>query len=406
MNLLVICLANLRHQPLVHLLHLALMALGTALIAALLLISTQLQERLTRDAQGIDLVIGAKGSPLQLILSSVYHLDAPTGNISWTEAARWAAHPQVERAVPIALGDSARGYRIVGATPEFLSFYGAELAQGGLWQRPMQAVVGAEVAAAGLAMDAGFAGVHGLDGGQSHAEHSYTVSGQLVPTGTVLDRLILTSLESVWQLHGEHHDDDDHAHQAHAAHEAHAEQPDAREITALLLRYRSPLAAAFLPQAINAGEARLQAAAPAQEMLRLFELLGLGTQALQLLGGMLVLIAGLSIFAALYSAMETRQYDLAVLSTLGASRGRIIGLLWLEALLLAFGGTLLGLLLAHAGVGLAGQLLPGMPITGARWVAAEWGLLGLAFGVASLSALLPAARAYRTDVAAILSRGG
>jgi putative ABC transport system permease protein len=406
MNLLVICLANLRHQPLVHLLHLALMALGTALIAALLLISTQLQERLTRDAQGIDLVIGAKGSPLQLILSSVYHLDTPTGNIPWTEAARWAAHPQVERTVPIALGDSLRGYRIVGTTPEFLSFYGADLAHGGLWQRPMQAVVGAEVAAGGLAVGAGFAGVHGLDGGLSHAEHRYTVSGQLAPTGTVLDRLILTSLESVWQLHGEDHDDDDHAHEAQAAHEAHAEQPDGREITALLLRYRSPLAAAFLPQGINAGEGRLQAAAPAQEMLRLFELLGLGTQVLQLLGGMLVLIAGLSIFAALYSAMESRQYDLAVLSTLGASRGRIIGLLWLEALLLAFGGTLLGLLLAHAGVGLAGQLLPGMPFTGARWVAAEWGLLGLAFGVASLSALLPAARAYRSDVAAILSRGG
>jgi putative ABC transport system permease protein len=118
-----------------------------------------------------------------------------------------------------------------------------------------------------------------------------------------------------------------------------------------------------------------------------------------------VLIAGLSIFAALYNAMETRQYDLAILSALGASRARVISLLWLEALLLALAGTLLGLLLGHAGVELAGRLLPDLPLSGRRWVAAEWGLLGLALGVATLSALLPALRAHRTDVAAVLSRG-
>lgn len=395
MNLLVLCLAHLRHQPLAHVLHLTLMALGTALIAALLLIGNQLRERLTRDAHGIDLVIGARGSPLQLVLSSVYHLDVPAGNIALAELDRWSGHPQVERAIPIALGDSIRGYRIVGTTPELLDHYGAQLVQGEPWTQPMQAVVGAEVARQGLRLGARFVGAHGFDGGLAHEDTHYTVSGVLAPTGTVLDRLILTALDSVWQLHDEDHaDEDDHAHVS-----------DAREITALLLRFRSPLAAALLPRAIQQEDGRIQAVAPAQEMLRLFELLGLGLDAVKLLAGVLVLIAGLSIFAALYNAMETRQYDLAILSALGASRARVVSLLWLEALLLALAGTLLGLLLGHAGVEVAGRFLPDLPLSGWRWIGAEWGLLGLALGVATLSALLPALRAHRTDVAAVLSRG-
>lgn len=404
MNLLTLSLAHLRHQPLAHVLHLTLMALGTALIATLLLIGNQLRERLTRDAHGIDLVIGARGSPLQLVLSSVYHLDVPTGNIALAELDRWSRHPQVERAIPIALGDSVRGYRIVGTTPALLDHYGAQLVQGEPWAQPMQAVVGAEVARQGLRLGARFVGAHGFDGGPAHEDAHYTVSGVLAPTGTVLDRLILTALDSVWHLHDEGHAGEDHVAGDDHNHD-HAQEPDTREITAVLLRFRSPLAAALLPRAVQQEDGRIQAVAPAQEMLRLFELLGLGLDALKLLAGVLVLIAGLSIFAALYNAMETRQYDLAILSALGASRARVISLLWLEALLLALAGTLLGLLLGHAGVELAGRLLPDLPLSGRRWLAAEWGLLGLALGVATLSALLPALRAHRTDVAAVLSRG-
>lgn len=394
MNAFSLIIANLRHQKLAHALNLSLMAFATALIAALLLAQSQIENRLARDAQGVDLVIGAKGSPLQLILSAVYQLDAPTGNISYEAAQRWAKNPLIARAVPLSLGDSARGYRIVGTEPGYVDLHGAQFAQGRLWNQPMEAVIGADVAASGLALDASFNGAHGLAGGHEHAD-AYRVVGILKPAGSVIDRLILTSLESVWDLHGEH--ENEHEREAH-------EEP--REITALLLTFKSPLAAATLPRQINA-EAGLQSAAPATELLRLLSLIGVGVDALNALGGLLLTVAALALFAALYNAMETRQYDIAVLRALGATRGAVAALLIGESLTLALIGTLLGLLLAHGALEVIGrwaETAHGFPLTGLTWAPQETALPLLALGVGLIAALLPALRAYRTDVAAVLSQ--
>ena len=138
--------ANLWHTPLTSLVNAILMALGTASIVLLLLAGEQFARVVARDAQGIDLVLGAKGSPVQLVLSSVYHADIPTGNIPFADVARWADDRRVARAIPLSLGDSYRGFRIVGTTPQYADFYAANLAQGRFWQAPLQAVVGAAVA--------------------------------------------------------------------------------------------------------------------------------------------------------------------------------------------------------------------------------------------------------------------
>lgn len=406
MNLPRLAFANLRLNPVTSAVNIALLALGTASIVILLLFSAQLSQTLARDAKGIDLVLGAKGSPVQLVLSSVYHADVPTGNIPKGEADRWAADARVGTAVPLSLGDSYRGFRIVGTTPDYLALYQGQLAQGALWKQPMDAVLGAAVARdSQLELGDALIGSHGLvQGGHTHSHEPYRVVGILQATGTVLDRLVLTSLESVWKLHEErhhhdaaggahHHDDGDHA-------------AGEREITALLIHYRSPLAATTLPLQIN-RESSLQAASPAFELTRLLQLIGVGLDGIRAFAAVLILSAGLGVFAALYGALKARKQDLAMLRCLGATRGELLWSLLLEGLLLAAAGALLGLALGHGIAGALGHWLAathGAGFGGGVFLVEEaWLLLGLlALGFAA--AALPAWQAYRTDVAAALAQ--
>lgn len=414
MTLTRLALANLRASPLTSLVNILLLALGTSSIVLLLLIGDQFASTLARDARGIDLVLGAKGSPVQLVLSSVYHADIPTGNIPKAEADRWAADPRVKTAIPLSLGDSFRGFRIVGTTPDYAVLYQAKLADGRYWNASMEAVAGAAAARDGkLAPGSTFAGAHGLvGGGHVHAGHPYHVVGVLAPTGTVLDRLILTSLDSVWKLHEEHHHEhegedhvEDHDHED-ADHDEHAEAGE-REITAMLLSYSSPLAATTLPRQINI-ESKLQAAAPAFELTRLLQLVGLGLDGLRAFAGVLILTAGFSVFAALYGALKARRYDLAMLRCLGATRFELLLSLLLEGLMLAALGALLGFALGHGAMAALGHWLATtreVSASGWVWLDSETVLLLGLLAVGLIAAALPAWQAYRSDVARTLAAG-
>ena len=464
MNLFRLSLSWLRAQPLNTALNLLLLALGMATITLILLLGHQLQDRLSRDAQGIDLVVGAKGSPLQIILANLYHLDVPTGNIPLHEAMQLSRDPLVARAIPIALGDNYRGYRIVGSSHDYPRHYAAGLTEGRLWRRPMEAVIGHEVArSTGLKVGDHFAGTHGLsEGGELHGDQKYQVVGILHRNASVIDRLVLTSVESVWAVHEDHdhghdhaaerhgdevashnhehhghehakhkhdHHEHKHAHQDHDHHghghaDAHHPAPDEgltghhdehslqeatsdRQITAVLIQYRSPLAAALLPRQINA-RGQLQAAVPAVELSRLLQLLGIGMDTLRLFGLLLILSAGLSMFIALYNNLRERRYDLAVLRSLGASRLRLMNLVLLEGVILSVFGTLLGLAGGHLAAELIGQWLPQaqqLDLRGFIWLQAEWGLLLFALLLGLLAALIPALSAYRSDIARILAKG-
>lgn len=384
----------LRHKPLASSLNLLLVAIGIAMMTFILAVSSQLEEHADRDAHGIDLVAGAKGSPLQLILSSVYHADIPTGNIPASTLAALAAQPLVQSAIPLALGDNFHGFRIAGSTTALLDHYGARLAQGQFFTQPMQAVFGARAAReTGATLGASFAGSHGLaEGGELHAHAPYTVTGILAPTGTVLDRLIITPVASVWQVHET--DPDEHP----------AGAPE-RELTAVLVQYSSPLAAVSLPRWVN-RQHRLQAAQPAFEAARLFNLLGVGIAVLRVIAAGVLLVAALSLFVALYGALEERKWDLAILRTLGASPAKLLRLLLAQGLLLALTGALLGWLLGHAAVGLLGLLESMQDLDLQAWRIApdEAWLPVIAVAVGLLAAALPALRAYRTDIAATLAR--
>lgn len=403
MNALTLAWRALRHTPLASSLNLLLVAIGIAMMTFILGVSAQLEEHAERDARGIDLVVGTKGSPLQLILSSVYHADIPTGNIPAGALAALAAQPLFKSVIPLALGDNFRGFRIVGSTTALAGHYGARLAQGRLFGHPMQAVFGARAAReTGATLGATFAGSHGLaPGGELHGHAPYTVVGILQPTGTVVDRLILTPVASVWQVH-ETDPDQQPAASAAAATATAAAAASGRELTAVLVQYASPLAAVYLPRWVN-GQARLQAAQPAFEAARLFNLLGAGIDVLRAIAAGVLLVAALSLFVALYGALEERKWDLAILRTLGASPATLLRLLLAQGLLLSLAGAALGWLLGHAAVGLL-DATQQLNLQAWRIAPGEAWLPVIAVAVGLLAAAIPAARAYRTDIAATLAR--
>lgn len=399
MKLLALSFRYLWSRPLAAALNLLLLTLGLASITFVLLIGDQIDRAFERDLAGIDLVVGAKGSPMQLILAGVFHIDVPPGNIPLEEVQALAKNPQVAQLIPLSLGDSVRGFRVVGTTPDYLMHYRATLAQGAVWAAPMQAVVGAQAAqAAGLKVGDRFTGSHGLGGGgHAHGENPYTVTGVLAPCGCVLDRLVLTATESVWQVHEKATATDDEDRKAMEVE---------REVTVALIRYKSPLAAVTFPRFVNSSTS-MQAAAPAVEVTRLLRMVGVGTEVLKGMGAVLLLTAALSVFIALWNAVRERESDLAMLRMLGAPPGRLVALLLCEALWLAVLASVLGLLVGHGLTGLVGWMLQAeksLPVSAWTWVAGEAWIPLAAVAVAVLAALLPAVGAYRVDAARLLNR--
>lgn len=412
MNILKLSLANLKFRALTNFFHIIVLALGFAAIITLLHISQQLEQRFTRDLKGIDLVVGAKGSPLQLILSSVFHIDIPTGNIPFSEAEKIAKNPMVRASIPIALGDNFQGFRIVGTSPDYPKHYGAELASGVYWDEEMQAVLGSEVARKiGLKVGDTFSGSHGLtEGGEAHSEFPYTITGILKPTGTVIDRVVLTDVESVWHIHEHHaHHEEGDAHGEHEEHHHHhhEEENANREITALLIAYKSPAAAVTLPRLVNQNSA-LQAASPAFETARLIKIMGIGSEAITVFAGILIAIATVGFFVTLYTAVNERRYDIALMRSLGATRKKIFSFVLAEGLTLGILGVLLGFILGHILASVtAGWIETShhLALNSVGFHPQEGYLLLLAIGVSILASILPAITAYRTNIAAILSKG-
>jgi putative ABC transport system permease protein len=376
-----------------------LLTLGLASITFVLLAGEQVDRAFQRDLAGIDLVVGAKGSPMQLILAGVFHIDVAPGNIPLADVQELARQPQVAKLIPMSLGDSFRGFRIVGTTTDYLSHYRMVFAQGQPWARGMEAVLGAQAAQdTGMKTGDSFIGSHGLGGGgHAHGEHPYRITGVLAPCGCVVDRLILTATESVWQVHETTMATDDDDRKALQAE---------REITIALITYKSPLAAVTFPRYVNASTG-MQAAAPAVEVSRLLRMLGVGSDVLRGVGIVLLFTAALSVFIALWNAVRERRDDLAMLRMLGATPAKLAALLVCEALWLAVLASVLGLAAGHGLTSLVGLLLEGqrsLPMTGRLWLPAEGWIPAAAVGVATLAALIPTVSAYRVDVAHLLNK--
>ena len=456
MNLIKLSWKNLLHKPLNMALTLILFALGVGLISLLLNMNQQIEENFNKNLAGIDLVLGAKGSPLQLILCSMYHVDNPTGNINIGKAKAFLnpKHPLIKDAVPLSLGDSYRNYRIVGTTYDILEIYGAELAEGKLWANNMEVTIGATVAGV-LHLHVGdtFKSSHGLVEGIEEHEHDFTVVGILRPTGSVIDQLILCNTQSIWDSHAVERPQSDSLErsgnpeltsgpqsavgeetgQEHGGHEhSHDKVPPAsydslslrkmadsdrlelmehgdKDITAILLKFRSRTNIRSLNMGRNINEnTELLAASPPIEVARLQTNLGGGTKVLTQLAGVIVFVSGLSIFISLFSSLRERKYELALMRVMGGTPATLFWVILLEGLILAVLGYVLGIVLSHLGMMVLANFMEDSyrySFSGLKFLKEEgWLFLG-ALAVGFVAALVPAVQARGTDISETLGKG-
>ena len=409
---------NIWFKPLNTILSVVLLTSSVAIITTLVLVEKQFEEKFSSNIDGVDLVMGAQGSPLQLILSSVYQVDSPTGNISYDSAKVWMQHPFVQKAIPLAFGDNYRGYKILGTTPDYLEKYGAKIAEGKLFEKNFEVVIGSDIAKK-LSLKIGdeFFGSHGdAAEGEVHDHYGYKVVGITKPTGKVVDNLILCTIPSVWQMHGGHGEEENPAHgeegHVHVEGEEHHEETDmtldepGMEITAVLLKFRNKMGIVTWPRII-AQNTKMQVASPAIEVNRLFSLFGIGISALQYLAYGIMLISGISIFIALYNTLKERKNEFALMRVNGAKRLQLLKVVMIESLLLCVVGFIFGTILGRVGLSLLSNSAEEdfkMSFNPYEFIWEKEGTLFLlTIFVGFIAALIPAVKAYNLNISKTLA---
>ncbi|MEM6378859.1 MAG: FtsX-like permease family protein [Bacteroidota bacterium] len=420
MSLLNLSWKNLTNKPMSMLLSLVLFALGVGLISLLFLMENQLQKNFEKNLAGIDLVIGAKGSPLQMILCSMYHIDAPTGNVSIGEIRPFLnpKHPLIQTAIPLSMGDNYRAHRIVGTETKILEIYDAKLAEGKLWERNFEVTIGAAVAKkVGLKIGDIFSSSHGFEDEEefAHDDTSFKIVGILEPSGTVLDQLILCTTQTYWLTHAHEGEEEDHEGHDHAPGEHPQEIPkpllqedNEQEITSLLIKFKGRNFQALNMQRSINENTDLQAATPAIEITRLFDLMSSAEQALRILAIVIIFVSGLSIFISLYSSLKDRKYELALMRVMGATPNKLFFLIVIEGLLLAVLGYLIGIFLSHGGMQIFASVMESSyryDFSGLTFLLQEGYLLIGALLVGFIAAVIPAIQAAKTDISETMSQG-
>ncbi len=421
MNIQKLSWQNLIERPLTTTMSLLLLTLGVSIISLLLILNHQLDDTFKKNIRGIDMVVGAKGSPLQLILASVYHIDNPTGNIPLSEARELANHPLISESIPMAYGDNYKGYRILGTEQSYIDHYKGEVGEGRMFEADYEVVLGARVGKLlKLSLGDEFYGSHGsAKEGEVHEDIAYRVVGILEPSETVIDNLIMTRIESVWGIHeheeeeeklpkvprlkqkDEGHPEEDHDHEE--GHE-HAEDED-REITSMLLKWRSPMAMMTLPRMVN-QETSMQAALPAIEVNRLFRLFAVGIDTLRLIAIAIMIISGISVFVSLYNSLKERKYEMALMRSLGASQEQLLWMVLLEGIILSTLGFVLGIVLSRLGIFLLSQTVVEdyhYRLEAATFLIEEGWLFLATMGLGLLAAFIPGFQAFNINISETLS---
>jgi putative ABC transport system permease protein len=295
----------------------------------------------------------------------------------------------VKESVQLSFGDTYKGRRIVGTSPEYLNWYQAKLGQGDTWDKPFESVLGADVAREfGLKLGDNFYSAHGSDANaEIHGDHPFTVTGILEENGSVLDQLILTSPESIWEVHGSHGDSAE------------------KEITSMLIKFKSKMAMISLPRMVN-EKTSMQSALPSIEVNRLFELFGVGISTLQIIAFSLMILGGISVFVSLYSSLKDRAYEMALIRSLGAGKSSLFFMILIESLILGVVGTIIGIIIAHGSLKVLEVFTDAnLGIHVRLWEFAPGeGLLVLAALLLSLiAAIIPARSIMKIDVSKVLS---
>ena len=411
---------NITTKPLSSGLSILLMAVSIMIIVLANLTMSQLSSKFNENANKVDLVVGSKGSRMQLVLCNVFHIDQPTGNIPMKSVQFIENHPFVSLAVPISLGDNYKKFRIVGTRASFINeLYDARINEGKIFDNSLEVVVGSKVAKElNLNIGSTFTGSHGI--GESihdHGDFEYEVVGILEQTGEVIDQLLLTPLESVWDVHPDDHQKgtfelsknkkDTHEHHPDHHHDhSHQHEKSSNEITSLLVKYNSPRGKFTLPGSIN-KKSELMAAEPAIEIQQLFELIQPAVDILIRLSWIIFGLAMISVFITLLNSMKDRKYEIAMMRAGGASSKKIFISVIFESIIISLIGSFLGVVLGHTLM----ELLSGLVLSnynydfsGFLFYPVEFlFILGSLF-IGMISALYPAYSAYKINIAQTLKQ--
>lgn len=428
---------NIWFKPLNTILSILLLTASVAIITVLILVEKQFEEKYQSNLDGVDLVLGAQGSPLQLVLSSVYQVDDPTGNISYDSVKVWMKHPYVKKAIPLAYGDNYVGFKIVGTTPDYIEKYQAKIEDGKVFEHNFEVVVGADVAEKlNLKRGDTFKGTHGSAAeGEVHDHGEYIIVGVLSKTGKVIDNLILSNIPTVWQMHHEEgheeeaiaenpaHGEPGHVHEAHdeaTENPAHGEEGHVHddhesdmtidepnmEITSVLIEFKNKMGVFMWPNLI-AQNTKMQAALPTYQMNRLFDMFGVGLNALKYLAFGIMLISGISIFIALFNTLKERKAEFALMRVNGAKRSQLLLVVLYESILLCVVGYLFGTILGRVGIVLLSKASESDFKLGFDPMEIIWEKEGLLFGltllVGLIAALIPAIKAYTLNISKTLA---
>lgn len=419
MKLATVAWKNIMSQPSQLILNLLLFSLGIGLSLYLLLVNDQIKKSLDNNLKGIDMVIGAKGSDLQMIFSSMYHIDNPTGNIKIddTKAFLREGHPLIELSVPISIGDNYAGFRIIGTDESILQLYNVSISNGKFFGASGTVILGYSVArVSGLKIGDHFKSSHGLTSGDDlEHEHDLVVVGVLEPSSSVLDNLILTSNYTIWDVHSNDsydHSHDDHVHGTHDEHHHGHHHTDLsrdhllthtdKELTNVLIKFKNNknFQALNLPNNIK-KHTPLQAVAPSYAMSVFYDRMGIGFNLISWIAVLISIISCISIGISLYSALRLRKYQLAILRVQGATQSDLLKMVMYEGLLIAILGFIAGVVLAYLGY------LITTGIVESRfqyvWEVFPWHIGVMIFALASLilgllASLIPAYQAYKLDI--------
>ncbi|MFQ5803431.1 MAG: ABC transporter permease, partial [Candidatus Methylomirabilales bacterium] len=383
----------------------ASVSLGVALLVAVLVVTRGVKEGLILGTSPYEMIVGAKGSPTQVVLSTVFFLDVPTGNIPFRVFRDLKQHPRVTLLVPVNLGDSHKGFPIVGTTTDYFTpvfqlgrrEHRLRVAQGHLFAKDFEAVVGATAAReAGLKLGDHFRGVHGLSEGigeEPDAAHrkEYTAVGILAPSSTGADRAIFTPMASVWAIHG----------LPTAPLSELLSRGEGPPITALFLRTQSLVDLMLLARQFK-DDPDAQAVFPGRIMDRLFTMFDTGEAIMKAIALMVLIVATITISLSVFGATIERQRELATLRALGASPGTLLQLLLWESAMIALLGTLAGFAIGRGTAYVASRIIEassGIYVPVWQFTLVEPALLGAMAVLGILGGLIPGLRAYRMEVA-------
>ena len=451
MNILRLSWKNIRSKPLPSLLSMLLLAVGLSTAIILKLTEYQLTENINNTGKDVKLVIGAKGSRLQLVLSSVFQIDNPTGNINYGFYTLLKRNRMIKEMIPVSMGDSYKRKRIVGTNHDYIRLFSGKLKEGVLFEKPLEANIGSVVATElGLKVGDEFVGGHGMEEVlHSHDEYKYKVVGVLERSGSVLDNLVLTPVQTVWIMHAGHghdseytlggkensmldeyapedsllqkHAEHEHEHESHDHghendHHDHVEvnldsvlaniDPKDKEITAILFPNLSGNAKIGVLNNAN-NQPNMMAVDPAPEIMLLKNKLTPFVAIIIAISWFITIIAMFSVFIGLLNSLRGRKYEIALMRVLGASKAKVLVSILFEGVILSALGYLLCLVLSHAGMELIGNWMQSeyqYEFTGWIFLSSELTYLLIAIAIGLVSALIPAYKAYNTDISETLSK--